>query len=301
MCNKEKPFSGSACAIVTPFKNGEIDYGAFARLIDFQIEEGTDAIVVLGTTGEAPAISEEERERVIEFSKNQIKGRVPLIVGTGTNSTETTVRYSKNAHSLGVNAILCVTPYYNKPTEKGLVLHYERIAKEIDLPIILYNVPSRTGVNISLNVLNELRQIPNIVGIKEASGSISFFEEAVARFGDYYYFYTGNDDLTLSSLASGGDGVISVVANLFPKKMHELCDSFIAGDIARSREIQHSLMPFIKEMFFETNPIPIKTALALVGFIENEFRLPMCKSSRAEKIKRILVEMEMNKNIDKIT
>ncbi|MBQ8546443.1 MAG: 4-hydroxy-tetrahydrodipicolinate synthase [Clostridia bacterium] len=299
MCNKEKPFSGSACAIVTPFKNGEIDYGAFAHLIDFQIEEGTDAIVVLGTTGEAPTISEGEREEIVEFAKNKIKGRVPLIVGTGTNSTETTIRYSKNAHSLGANAILCVTPYYNKPTENGLISHYEKIASEVDLPIILYNVPSRTGVGISLNVLNALREIPNIVGIKEASGSISFLEEAILRFGENYYFYTGNDDLTLASLALGAEGVISVAANLVPRKMHDLCADFWRGEIKKSRELQLYLTPLIKELFLETNPIPVKTALSLAGFIKDEFRLPMCKSKRKEEIKNILVQMEINKNIDK--
>ena len=298
MCIKEKPFCGSACAIVTPFENGEIDYLAFARLIDFQIEGGSDAIVVLGTTGEAPTISEAERETIIKFAKKQINGQVPLIVGTGTNSTESSIRYSKNAHSLGANAILCVNPYYNKPTEKGLISHYEKLACEVDLPIILYNVPSRTGVGISLNVLKELSHIPNIVGIKEASGSISYLEEAITRFGDYYHFYTGNDDLTLASLATGAIGVISVVANLLPRKMHELCSYFFDGNLERSREIQHFLTPFIKEMFYETNPVPIKTALSLLGLIENEFRLPMCYSTRKKEIAELIEKMKI-KNIDK--
>ncbi len=290
MCNKEKVFFGSACAIVTPFKNGEIDYGAFGKLIDYQIENGTDAIVVLGTTGEAPTISEQERGEIVSFAKNRIGGRAPLIVGTGTNSTETTVRYSKNAHSLGANAILCVTPYYNKPTENGLVKHYEMVANSVDIPIILYNVPSRTGVNLSVGALEALKDVKNIVGIKEASGSIGYFDALVARFGDYYYFYTGNDELTLPSLACGGDGVISVVANVLPKKMHILCDSFKNGNIEKSRELQHALLPLIKELFYEVNPVPVKTALNIMGLIENEFRLPLVKSGRYNEIKALVLK-----------
>lgn len=288
MCNKEKVFFGSACAIVTPFKNGEIDYGALEKLIDYQIENGTDGIVVLGTTGEAPTISEGERGEIVSFAKKRIDGRVPLIVGTGTNSTETTLRYSKNAHSLGANAILCVTPYYNKPTENGLVEHYKAVAKSVDIPIILYNVPSRTGVNISLGALEALKDVPNIVGIKEASGSIGYFDALVARFGDNYYFYTGNDELTLPSLACGGDGVISVVANVLPKEMHTLCDAFKNGNIKKSQELQHALLPLIKELFYEVNPVPVKTALNIMGLIENELRLPLVKSTRYSEIKTLI-------------
>ncbi|MBE6664446.1 MAG: 4-hydroxy-tetrahydrodipicolinate synthase [Ruminococcaceae bacterium] len=288
MCNKEKVFFGSACAMVTPFKNGEIDYSAFGKLIDYQIENGTDAIVVLGTTGEAPTISEAERGEIVAFAKNRINGRTPLIVGTGTNSTESTVRYSKNAHSLGANAILCVTPYYNKPTENGLVEHYKAVADSVDIPVILYNVPSRTGVNLSVGALEKLKDIPNIVGIKEASGSIGYFDALVARFGDYYHFYTGNDELTLSSLACGGDGVISVVGNVLPKEMHILCQSFKNGDIEKSREIQHALLPLIKELFYEVNPVPVKTALNIMGLIENELRLPLVKSTRYSEIKTLI-------------
>ena len=284
----EKIFSGSACAIVTPFKGGEIDYDSFERLIEYQIKNQTDAIVVLGTTGEAPTVSEWEREDIIKFSKDKIKGRVPLIVGCGTNSTETTIRYSKNAHSLGANAILCVTPYYNKPTQNGLCEHFKAVSKSVDLPIILYNVPSRTGVNMSKNVLYELRDLPNIVGLKEASGNMEFFGEICRELGEYYSFYTGNDDQTYESLSLGGSGVISVVANILPKEMHDLCALFKDGKTEESKAIQSSLLELIKELFYESNPIPIKKALSILDLCKDETRLPLTKSKREKEISGLI-------------
>lgn len=288
MSYKEKVFFGSACALITPFKDGKIDYISFEKLIEFQIRNGTDALVVLGTTGEAPTISEEEREEIVSFAKKKIKDRVPLIVGTGTNSTQSTIRYSKNAHSLGANAILCVTPYYNKPTENGLVEHYKMVAKSVDLPIILYNVPSRTGVSLSLGALEKLRKIPNIVGVKEASGSVELFKNMCNLFGEDYSFYTGNDDLTYESLSAGGEGVVSVVANVLPEKMRTLCASYKSGDKATSKSLQAYLNEIIKELFIETNPIPVKKALSMLGMCENELRLPLYPSKREEEIKSIL-------------
>ena len=294
---KQKVFSGCATAVVTPFKNSKIDYNSFGNLINSQIENGIEALVVLGTTGEAPTISEDERSEVIAFARDAIHGRVPLIVGTGTNSTESTIRYSKNAHSLGANAVLCVSPYYNKPTSSGIIQHYKEIAKNVDLPIILYNVPSRTGVNIPLEVYDELAPIENIVAIKEASGSMSYFSDIARKHLDSFYLYTGNDDLTLCSLAMGGSGVISVVSNALPRKMSQLCQSFFDGDIEKSREIQLELLPLIRELFYETNPVPIKELLSQLGAIENEYRLPLFFSKRrkelslfAEKIKNITLE-----------
>lgn len=282
-------FFGCATALVTPFKNGEIDYLALGTLIDFQIENGADAIVALGTTGEAPTITEVERAKIIEYSSNRIRGRAPLIVGVGTNSTESTIRYAKNAHSLGANAILAVTPYYNKPNEKGLVSHYKSLANAVDLPIILYNVPSRTGLNMPLDAYEKLSDTENIVGIKEASGSASYLVELVARVGGRYSIYTGNDDLAYSTLALGGTGVISVVSNLYPRKMHDLCLSFKNGDLEKSLKIQLELLPLIKELFKETNPVPVKCALNLLGLIENELRLPLAPSSSEKEIRGLLL------------
>lgn len=284
-------FFGCATALVTPFKNGEVDYLSLGRLIDFQIENGADAIVVLGTTGEAPTINETERAKIIELSSMRINGRVPLIVGVGTNSTESTIRYAKNAHSLGANAILAVTPYYNKPNERGLIYHYKSLASAVDLPIILYNVPSRTGLNMPLDAYEALSDTENIVGIKEASGNASYLVDLVARVGDRYSIYTGNDDLAYSTLALGGDGVISVVSNLYPRKMHDLCLKFKNGEMQNSLKIQLELLPLIRELFKETNPVPVKCALNILGYIENELRLPLAPSLRENQIKAILNQL----------
>lgn len=284
-------FFGCATALVTPFKDGEVDYLSLGRLIDFQIENGADAIVVLGTTGEAPTINETERAKIIELSSMRINGRVPLIVGVGTNSTESTIRYAKNAHSLGANAILAVTPYYNKPNERGLIYHYKSLASAVDLPIILYNVPSRTGLNMPLDAYEALGDTENIVGIKEASGNASYLVDLVARVGKRYSIYTGNDDLAYSTLALGGDGVISVVSNLYPRKMHELCMNFRDGNLKDSLKIQLELLPLIRELFKETNPVPVKCALSILGYIENELRLPLAPSLRENQIKAILNQL----------
>ncbi len=299
MSYKEMIFFGSATALVTPFKNGEIDYCALENLIEYQIKNGTDALVILGTTGEAPTISEGEREKIIKFSKDKVNGRVPLIVGTGTNSTETTIRYSKNAHSLGANAILCVTPYYNKPTEKGLIEHYKAVAKNVDLPMLLYNVPSRTGVRLTKAVLKELSMIPNIVGLKEASGDMTFFKELTNELGEYYSFYTGNDDLTFDSLLAGGQGVVSVVSNVLPKEMHKLCELFRSGEVEESRKLQEYLYPLIKELFYETNPIPVKKMLSVLGLCKDEIRLPLITSQREQEICNLISKYVL-KNIDKL-
>ena len=284
MTRKQRVFRGCATALVTPFIDSKIDYLAFENLIEYQIENGINAIVVLGTTGEAPTISEEERGEIISFAKDKIRNRVKLIVGTGTNSTESTVRYSKSAYSLGADALLCVSPYYNKPTYGGMVEHYKQIAKEVDLPIILYNVPSRTGVNIPISVYDALKDVENIVAIKEASANMGYFGEIKEKYGDSFYLYTGNDDLTLCSLAMGGDGVISVVSNALPKEMTELCDSFFEGKIEKSLKIQLGLLKLIRELFWETNPVPIKELLSQLKMCKNEHRLPLFSSTRQKEI-----------------
>lgn len=284
MIEKQKVFLGCATAIVTPFNNGEIDYTSFENLIEYQIENGVDGIVVLGTTGEAPTINEIEREDIISFARDKIKGRVPLVVGTGTNSTESTIRYSKSACTLGADAILCVCPYYNKPTKSGILEHYKALAKAVDLPIILYNVPSRTGVNIPIDVYGMLSGVENIVGIKEASGNMGYFGEIKEKYSDYYYLYTGNDELTLPSLSMGGSGVISVVSNALPREMSELCRSFFAGNIEKSQRIQLGVLSLIREMFYETNPVPIKELLSQLNLCKNVHRLPLFSSTRQKEI-----------------
>lgn len=288
MSRKKTLFFGSGTAIVTPFSQGEVDYEAFGELIDFQLSSGTDAIIVLGTTGEASTVYENERSEIISFAKKKINKKVPLIVGTGNPATSVAIRYSKNAQEMGADGCLVVTPYYNKATERGLYEHYEAIAKSVSIPIIMYNVPSRTGVNIPLSVYGKLKDVENIVGIKEASGNIGYVQELISLYGDYYDIYSGCDDLILPTLALGGKGVVSVVSNIVPSYVHQLCKEFETGNIEKSRELQLFLSPLIKEMFQEVNPIPIKTALYIMGMCKNQFRLPMCKSARENEIRAIL-------------
>ncbi len=286
--NKQTLFTGSATALITPFRDGGIDYEALGDLIDFQIENKTDAIVILGTTGESATISESERYEIIAFAKRRINSKIPLIVGSGTNNTQVSLRYSKSAQSQGADGLLIVTPYYNKATERGLIEHYSVIAKNVSIPVILYNVPSRTGVNIPISVYKALSSIENIVAIKEASGNIATCEEIINACQSSYSIYSGCDDLTLPILSLGGKGVISVVSNIIPQIMHTLCHEFLSGNHREATRLQLHLMPLIKEMFAEVNPIPIKTALAFLGKIQNEFRLPLCQSTRSTEIEAIL-------------
>lgn len=283
---------GVLTALPTPFKNGEVDYRSLERLIEYQIENGADGLVVLGTTGEAPTISEDEREKIVKFARDVIKKRVPLIVGVGTNCTESTQRYAKNAHLSGANALLCVSPYYNKPTSRGLVNHFRQVAKITPLPLILYNVPSRTGMQIPMSVYGELSCVENIVAIKEAGGSVSYLQELHQKYGDRYDIYTGNDDMTYLNLALGGKGVISVVSNLLPNKMHELCHSFAEGSVNNSLKIQRELAPIVAHLFCETNPVPLKYLLSRLGFLENELRLPLAPSEKGEELDKLL-EMKL--------
>jgi len=288
MGRKKSLFFGSATAIITPFNDGNVDYLAFGDLIEHQLSNGTDAIVVLGTTGEASTIYENERSEIITFAKRKIGGRVPLIVGTGSNATSVAVRYTKTAEALGADGCLVVSPYYNKATPKGLTQHYKAIAKSVKIPIIMYNVPTRTGVNIPMEVYGDLHKIENIVGVKEASGNLSYISTLIEKYGDYYDVYTGCDELLLPTLALGGHGGVCVVSNIVPSHMHQLCAEYKAGNVEKAREIQLYLNPLIKEMFAEVNPIPIKTALSQIGLCKNEFRLPMCKSTRDKQIASIL-------------
>ena len=282
MKNKNKPqlFLGAATALITPFCDGKIDFASLFSLIDKQISEKISAIVICGTTGEAATLSERERESLICASAERIDSRVPLIVGVGSNNTEISINYTRFASSHGADALLAVTPYYNKGTKSGVVEHYKRIANESDLPMILYNVPSRTGVDLSLSQLEVLSEVENIVAIKEASTDIEKAERIVKEFGDRYSLYSGNDSLILPYLALGGKGVISVISNILPTETNEICSLFFKGEIEKGRALQYKLLPIINMMFEETNPAPVKFAASLLGLCKNELRLPLSPIQR---------------------
>ena len=266
-------FLGVGTALITPFCEDGIDYSALVKLIEFQIKNGAQAIVICGTTGEAPTVTESERERMICASSEVIDGRVPLIVGTGTISTEVSLRYTAFARRHGADAVLVVTPYYNKGTRSGVVEHYRKIA-EI-MPTIVYNVPSRTGVDISLSQLEALTDEENVIGIKEASPSVEKCAQIKKEFGDRYALYSGNDTLTLPLLSLGGAGVISVASNVIPAQMQELCQLFFDGKTRASRELHERYFRFMQLLFTETNPTPVKYASSLLGLCENRLRLPL--------------------------
>ena len=293
MTNKNSVFKGVATALITPFCDTGIDFCALEALIERQIEGGANALLLLGTTGEASTVNEDERCDIIAFAKEKIRGRVPLIVGTGTNNTAVTVRYSKQAYYSRADALLVVTPYYNKANAEGLYQHYMTVAKSTPLPIILYNVPPRTGVNLPISVLKRLSSISSIVGIKEASGNLTYASEILDTLGDFFDLYTGNDDLTLPTLALGGAGVISVVSNLLPWDMSTLCSAFFENDIKTARKIQLSLCQLIRTLFSEVNPIPVKSALSLLGLCKNQFRLPLTPYPDEVHLKEILTRYKL--------
>lgn len=286
---KKEIFCGAATALITPFRDGEIDYKATERLIEMQIEGGIDALVIGGTTAEAATLSDEERYRLYEFAKEKIRGRTKLILGTGTNDTRVALRHTKFAERLGCDGALLVTPYYNKGTENGIEKHYLTLAESVNLPIIVYNVPSRTGVNLGLGLLSRLAKHPNIVGIKEASDSIDRLV-GLAAFGEELWLYSGNDSQIYPTLALGGRGVISVMSNIIPKTAVELCKSFFDGRWEEALRLQIRLLPFIRSLFAETNPSPIKFAMSSLGLCTEEVRLPLSpprESTRAEVLLRL--------------
>ncbi len=275
--NKKSIFRGCATAIITPFSGGEVDYNALGELIDRQIDNGIDALVICGTTGESSTLSDEEHRYVLEYAIARSLSRVPMIAGTGSNDTSHAVKMSRYASKIGYDALLVVTPYYNKATEKGLIKSFTEIADASDAPIILYNVPTRTCCNITLPVYRELAKHENIVAVKEASGNISQIAELLAECGDCLDVYSGNDDQTLPLLALGGAGVISVVSNVIPREMSELCKKWFDGDVKECRRLHEKYLRLMKMMFCEVNPIPVKTACALMGLCESDLRLPMCE------------------------
>ena len=288
-------FKGSGVAIITPFKAADqsVDYEGFADLIDYQIDHGTDAIIVCGTTGEAATMTEAEHVDVCRFCYKHVRGRVPVIAGSGSNCTATAVQLSRDIAGGGADALLVVTPYYNKGTQKGLVEHYRTIAAAVDVPIIMYNVPSRTGVNLlPETVARIVREIPNVVGVKEASGNISQCVKLMTLTDGNIDLYSGNDDEVVPLMAIGGLGVISVVANVAPQAMHDLCQRFFDGDVAGAMELQRRTHALFSCLFSEVNPIPVKKAAALMGLPAGPLRMPLSEMEpeNAAKLKKAMEE-----------
>lgn len=279
---KKTIFEGVGTALITPFSGGRIDYPALSRLIDFQIDSGIGALIIGGTTGEAATLSDSERYELYAFAKEKIGGRCALMLGTGTNDTRVAIKHTQFAEELGCDGALLVTPYYNKGTERGVVCHYRSIAESTSLPLMLYNVPSRTGVNMSRATLENLAEVENIVAIKEASDSADRLVE-IAAMGERLQLYAGNDTQLFTTLSLGGKGVISVVSNVAPRLMNSIYESFKAGDILTARAGQGALLPLIKAMFIETNPAPVKHAMARLGFTSGEVRLPLYEVSGETK------------------
>lgn len=277
-------FSGVYTALITPFtKYGLIDQKAFADIIEFQIEQGIDGLVPCGTTGESPTLSHNEHDRVIAKTVEISNGRVPVIAGTGSNATSEAVRLSRHAETAGVDALLLVNPYYNKPTQKGLYLHFRTIADSVGIPCIVYNIKGRTGINVETDTLVRLAaDCPNIVAVKEASGNLSQMKDVIERTDDDFSVLSGDDNMALDLVESGGNGVISVASNLLPAQMVKMIHTALDGDVATARELEKSLSEFFSACFCETNPIPIKTAMSQYGWCEEEFRLPMCSLEREE-------------------
>ena len=282
---KNTIFTGAATAIVTPFKNGEVDYDAFGSLIDFQINGGIDALVVAGTTGEASTLTDDEHIGVIKYAVERVNGRVPVIAGTGSNDTAYGIDLSREACAVGADALLVVTPYYNKATPKGLIKNFTTTADAVDKPIILYNVPSRTGCNISLPVYKELMKHENIVATKEASGNLSAIAQIADECGDYLDIYSGNDDQIVPILSLGGKGVISVFSNILPRETHELCKAWFEGDTQKALRFQLDYLKLMNSLFMEVNPVPVKTACGMLGLCSDEMRLPLCEMEDANKAK----------------
>ncbi len=278
-------FKGSIVAIVTPFKDDKVDEKALGDLIEWHIAEGTDAIVPCGTTGESATLEYDEHYRVIQHTIAVVNGRVPVIAGTGANSTDETVMMTGKAKELGADGALLVSPYYNKPSQEGIFRHYEKVAKNVDIPIVLYNVPGRTASNILPETVARLAELENVVAIKEATGSMGQVSEVIRLCGDSITVVSGDDFTILPLLVLGGKGVISVVANIAPKDVSGMFKAWNNGDMDEARKIHYKLEPLSKSMFLETNPVPVKTALSMMGRIQEEFRLPLCEMGSATKSK----------------
>jgi len=284
-------FSGMLVALVTPFKNGQVDYAAIERLVDWHVEQGTEGLVPVGTTGESPTVDVEEHQRIIRTVVERSAGRIPVIAGTGANATAEAIHLTRYAKDVGADGSLQVCPYYNKPTQEGLYRHFAAIAEAVDLPMVLYNIPGRTGVSLTPGTIARLAQLPQVVGVKESTGSMDQASEILAQCD--LVVLSGDDSLTLPLMAVGAQGVISVVGNLVPKDMKRLTDAMLAGDVAAAQEAHRRLFPLCRVLFIETNPIPVKTAMKMVGLLESdEKRLPMTDLTpeHAEALKKALQE-----------
>ena len=274
-------FKGSGVAIVTPFNTQGVDFKKLEELLVWHIKSGTDAIIVCGTTGEASTMTEQERKETIKFAVDIVKKRIPVIAGTGTNNTAASVNMSKWAEGIGADGLLVITPYYNKTTQKGLVEHFKAVATSVKIPIIVYNVPGRTGMNITPKTLKQICDFDNIVAVKEASGNISQIAEIKALCGDRLDIYSGNDDQIVPILSLGGSGVISVLANIIPKDVHDICELYLSGKTKEALKLQLDSLALTNSLFIETNPIPVKTAMNLLGMEVGNLRLPLCDMSEA--------------------
>ncbi len=287
-------FRGTGTALITPFKNGKVDYSAFRRFVRFQLENGIEALVVLGTTGESPCVSDNERKELTKIAVDESGGKVPVIVGTGTNSTQKTIELSNKAFDDGADGVLVVTPYYNKPTQEGLYRHYGEIATRVGGPVIIYNVPSRTGSNISPETVLKCAQFESIVGIKEASGNqyqVDYLIKLLRSTEAQMNVWSGNDDQAFHLCCSGGDGVISVLSNIAPSQTVSMIRASIAGEINTARDTHMQLLPLMNALFVETSPIPVKYAVYLLGYCENELRLPLVElTEKNEKVVRAAME-----------
>lgn len=288
-------FTGSGVALITPFdENGEVNYSRLREILEFHVINHTDAIIVTGTTGEGSTLNDEEKISVIEFTVNIINNRIPVIAGTGSNDTRHAAEFSKRVEKLGVDGLLVVTPYYNKGNENGIYEHYKTLAEGVKIPVILYNVPSRTGVNLSIQLLKRLAQIENITALKEASGNISYVAE-VAREVPELDIYSGNDDMVVPVLSLGGKGVISVSANIIPDISHDITVSFLKGDVKKARELQLKYNDLVNALFLETNPAPIKEAMNFLGYEVGNCRLPLgvMEEANRRKLTDILIAHEV--------
>ncbi|MDO8462516.1 MAG: 4-hydroxy-tetrahydrodipicolinate synthase [Deltaproteobacteria bacterium] len=285
-------FKGSMVALVTPFRDGQVDEKSLRELVEWQITSGTDVLTPCGTTGESATLSHEEHDRVIRIVVEQAKRRVKVLAGAGSNATDEAVRLTKEAKKSGADGVLSITPYYNKPTQEGLYQHFKAIAASTDIPIILYNVPGRTSVNMLPETVARCAKIDNIVGIKEASGNLVQVLEILKECGSNFDVISGEDALNFPIMACGGTGSISVTANIVPHEMAAMCDSFFAGDHEKARGLHEKLLPLHEAMFFETNPIPVKTALSLMGKCSAEMRLPLCPMGETNlgRLKKVLKE-----------
>lgn len=279
-----RTFQGSLVALVTPFRNGKVDEAKLRELVEFHVKQGTDAIIPCGTTGESPTLSHDEHKRVVEVVIEAAQGRVPIVAGTGSNSTAEAIDLTAHAKRAGAAGALVVNPYYNRPTQEGLYRHFRAVAEAVDIPMLVYNIASRTAVNVETDTMARLaKDCPNIVGVKEASGSLDQMTQVILACGPEFSVLSGDDNITLPLMAVGGRGVVSVIANFVPRETVEMTHAALAGDWKLARDLHLRLFPLCRAMFMETNPIPVKETMAMMGMIEPEFRLPMCRMSEANR------------------